>query len=110
MRIIRTLAASLPLLLTFGAGARGQDRLKTMPGYEQYSKMAPLIRSALGAPQGFGGRGGGGGVVWSADGKSFTFDNAGKHFLYDVASKRLSETAEAPVTLAGRGGRGGAAG
>ena len=101
---------TLLLLATLAAVAQGQDRLKTMPGYEQYARMAPLIRTALGGGgQAFGGRGGGGGAVWAADGKSFTFDNAGKHYVYDVASKKVSESTEANVAQAGgRGGRGGA--
>src|SRR5215467_13812298 len=91
--------------------AHAQDRLKTMPGYDQYTRMAPLIRTALGAPQGFGGRGGGGGAAWSADGKSFTFDNGGKHYVYDVASKKTSEAVEMqPQGTGGRGGRGGGGG
>src|SRR5215831_3151388 len=89
--------------------AHAQDRLKTMPGYDQYTRMAPLIRTALGAPQGLGGRGGGGGATWSADGKSFTFDNGGKHYVYDVSTKKTSEAVEAPQQqgAGGRGGRGG---
>ena len=95
------------LLATLAAVAHGQDRLKTMPGYDQYARMAPLIRTAVGGGgQAFGGRGGGGGAVWAADGKSFTFDNAGKHYVYDVASKKVSESTEATVAQAG-GGRAG---
>ena len=114
IRTARSLVArTAAVALTFAAAAHGQDRLKTMPGYDQYTKMAPLIRSAMGAPQGFGGRGGGGGggAVWAADGKSFTFDNGGKHFVYDVASKKVSEAVEqSGAPAGGRGGRGGGAG
>jgi len=79
--------------------ALAQDRLKTMPGYEQYARMAPLIRSALGAPQGFGGRGGGGGITWATDGKSFEFDSAGKRLRFDIGTKKVTN---APPTTDNR--------
>ena len=80
-----------------------------MPGYEQYARMAPLIRSALSAsPPAFGGRGGGGGGTWAADGKSFDFDNAGKRLRFDIDTKRVTDATTSMVQQAGgRGGRGG---
>ena len=80
-----------------------------MPGYEQYIRMAPLIRSAIGgAAQGFGGRGrrewrdlGGGRQVirvrerWQA-------------LSVDVATKQMTEAPGAAAQQqGGRGGRGG---
>src|SRR5215831_14786185 len=104
-------SAMVAMVLSSVSVAHAQDRLKTMPGYDQYTRMSPLIRTVLGAPQGFGGRGGGAGAAWSADGKSFTFDNGGKHYVYDVASKKTSEAVEMqPQGTGGRGGRGGGGG
>src|SRR3954466_3610853 len=67
-----------------------QDRLKSMPGYEQYQRMAPLIRTALPGSQGFG-RGGGAGVSWSADGRSFEYESGGKRYHYDLANGQISD-------------------
>ena len=110
-RVALTTAATLLTTLCLTSAATAQDRLKSMPGYEQYTRMAPQIRSALGAPQGFGGRGGGGGATWAADGKSFEFENAGKRFRFDVDTKKVSESlASAAQQGGGRGGRGGGGG
>jgi dipeptidyl-peptidase-4 len=75
-----------------------QDRLKTMPGYQQYSRMSQEIPGAV--------KLGSIGVTWAPDGKSFDYSNDGKRFRFDVATRIASEigVAEAP---AGRGGRGG---
>ena len=114
--ITRTTRAALgraaALLVGTAAVASGQDRLKSMPGYEQYTRMAPLMRGVMGAPQGFGGRGGGAGVArWSSDGRSVEFDHAGKHFRYDLGSKGPVEApAPAAPQAGGRGGRGGRGG
>ena len=43
-------------ILSLSSSLAAQDRLKTMPGYERYQRMAPLIRTAVGGtPLGFGG-------------------------------------------------------
>jgi dipeptidyl-peptidase 4 len=103
--------ATLLTVVCTAAPARAQDRLKAMPGYEQYTRMAPLIRSALGgAPQGFGGRGGGNGATWAADGKSFEFQSGGTRMRYDVGTGTLSDVASAARQQGGRGARGGGAG
>src|SRR5476649_322631 len=105
--------------------AHAQDRLKTMPGYDQFTRMSPMYQGAiksgsvLGAA---GGRGGGRGgppaaqaVTWSADGKSVDYSWDGKHYRLDLGSKKTAEVAEGDVAPAaadvpnagGRGGRGG---
>src|SRR5262249_936951 len=104
-------AAILSMIVWTAASAGAQDRLKTMPGYEQKTRMAPLSLSGLGGTgQGFGGRGGGGGATWAADGKSFDFDNSGKRFHFDIATKAVTEASpNAGQQQGGRGGRGGGA-
>jgi dipeptidyl-peptidase-4 len=99
--------AAAAFLLVGAVGANAQDRLKSMPGYDQYVKMAPQIAQAV-PGRGFGG---GSRVTWSADGKSVDFTNAGKLLRYDFASKKVGEVPETPQQQpgAGRGRAGGAA-
>jgi len=82
-----------------------QDRLKSMPGYERFQRMSPLIRSAVGGnPLSFGA----GGVSWSADGQSVEYTDAGKRYRFDVGTKKSIELGIATDTRnGGRGGRGG---
>lgn len=78
----------LGTLLIAGLGlapwfAAAQDRLKTMPGYEQYQKMSRLIPGSVKMgtllPQ------------WAEDGQSFTFNKDGKNYRYDLAERVLAE-------------------
>ena len=99
--VVRLALPAAPLAVTLGllqVSTAAQDRLKTMPGYQQYQKMAQAIPGAV--------RLGSVGVNWSPDGKSFEYFNDGKRYRFDVATRTATETgiAEAP---AGRGGRGG---
>src|SRR5262245_62062659 len=82
---------------------RGQDRLKTMPGYQQGQKAR---REAPGAV-----KLGWLGVTWNADSGSFEYTLDGKRFRYDVATRMATDLGEAPEAAAGRGrgGRGGGA-
>ena len=76
------------------------DRLRTMPGVEQYTKMAPLLNGSIisGAVT----------PTWAADGQSFSYALNGKLLRVDVASMKPVETGDAPVAAAGgrAGGRG----
>src|SRR5437016_14368994 len=86
-------AAALSLVI--GVTAQAQDRLKSMPGYDQYQRMLPLYAQAMPG----GGRGfsrGGVSATWSADGKSVDYTNGGKRLRYDIATKAISEVTEAP--------------
>jgi dipeptidyl-peptidase-4 len=100
---VRAIAVA-PLVLSLLQVTTGaQDRLKTMPGYQQYQKVVQEIPGAI--------RLGSVAVTWSADGKSFDYTNDGKRYRYDVATRAATEigAAEAPDGR-GRGGRGGQAG
>jgi len=94
--------AGLGLALAAGVfhiTAGAQDRLKTMPGYEKYAKMAREIPTAV--------KSGALSVTWK-DGKTFEYVRDGKLYRYDVAAKFATEIGGAPTAaLAGRGGRGG---
>jgi dipeptidyl-peptidase-4 len=88
---------SAPLLAPISA----QDRLKSMPGYERYQKVAPQLNGAVlsGAVNG----------TWSADSRSFEYDYDGKRYRFDLASKSSIDNGvvSAPTARGGRGGRGG---
>jgi dipeptidyl-peptidase 4 len=85
--------------------SRAQDRLKTMPGYEQYEKMSKLIPDSV--------KLGSLAVKWTDGGRSFEYYKDGKSYRYDIATHSLTETGTAPVDadqngrLAGRGRAGG---
>ena len=76
-----------------------QDRLKSMPGYDQYQKMAREIPGSV--------KPGSLNVRWKDDGSSFEYAWSGKRYVFDVASMRASETADGVPPGGGRGGRGG---
>ena len=89
------------VLLQVTTGA--QDRLKGMPGYEQYQKISSEngivrpgdIRS----------------VSWSADGSSVEYVFDGKRYRFDVGPKKATELGEVQEPGGrGRGGRGGRGG
>ena len=65
-----------------------QDRLREMPGYEQYTKMQPLLSGAVvsGALN----------VTWTNDGKSFTYNHGGKAYQFDLATMKPTVTGDAP--------------
>lgn len=73
---------------------QAQDRLKTMPGYDRYQKMSPLMRGSVkqGALM----------VTWADDSKTFDYQLDGKKYTYNV--KKL-KAVEAGVAEAGPGGR-----
>src|SRR5262245_43462149 len=100
-------AAVFALAAAVVAPLHAQDRLKSMPGYDRYSSIAPQIFSAVAGTQPFGR---GGAVSWSADGRSVEFTQGGKRMRYDVASKKVAEAAPAATQQGGGRGRGGAGG
>jgi dipeptidyl-peptidase-4 len=86
------------------ATASAQDRLRSMPGYDQYVRMAPQIAQAL-PGRGFGR--GGVAARWSPDGKTVDFTNGGKQFRYDFVTNKVGDVPATPEQQTnGRGGRG----
>ena len=73
-----------------------QDRLKTMPGYEQHEKVAGQIAGPvkLGTLN----------VTWK-DATIFEYARDGKLYRYDVSTKQATEAGDASPERAGRGGR-----
>jgi dipeptidyl-peptidase-4 len=93
----RLAAATLLSLAAFSL--HGQDRLKTMPGYDRYTLMQPklagAVKSGAVTPQ------------WAEDSKSFDFARDGKRRRFDVASKQVSDAPGSPLGLGMDGRRGG---
>ena len=84
------------LLISLGLSpitSRAQDRLKTMPGYDQYQKMSKEIPGSvkLGTVN----------VKWQDGGKSFDYYKDGKTYRYDIASRATAETGPAPADAEG---------
>jgi dipeptidyl-peptidase-4 len=94
----RRAAIAAPLVVAlFQVTSGAQDRLRTMPGYQQYQKVSQEIPGAL--------KLGSLSVTWSADGRSFDYTRDGKRYRYDVAARSASEigAAEAQSRPGGRG-------
>src|SRR6185295_1582713 len=78
--------------------SRAQDRLKTMPGYDQYQKISAQIPGSvkLGSLP----------VKWLDGGKAFEYYKDGKSYRYDIATNAATEAGVAPPDAeGGRGGR-----
>ncbi|MDR7128189.1 dipeptidyl-peptidase-4 [Algoriphagus sp. 4150] len=67
--------------------SQAQDKLKSMPGYEQYQKIAPQLRSAV--------KPGSLSVTWAEDGKSFEYSKDGKLQSFSVKTKKVTELGDA---------------
>ncbi|SFB09639.1 S9 family peptidase [Algoriphagus aquimarinus] len=80
-----TMAAALATTISV---SQAQDKLKSMPGYEQYQKIAPQLRSAV--------KPGSLNVNWAEDGKSFTYVENGKLQSFSVKTKKVTEAGDVP--------------
>jgi dipeptidyl-peptidase-4 len=84
------------------AVSAAQDRLPTMPGYQQFQKVSQESRDAV--------RSGALSVAWQ-DARSFEYTRDGKRYRYDLATKSTTELGAVPAADQavgrGRGGRGG---
>src|SRR5712692_6975053 len=93
-RIVFTLNKSVVGVLVIALGmlpitSRAQDRLKTMPGYDQYQKISKEIPGSvkLGALN----------VKWQDDGRAFDYYKDGKTYRYDIATGATTEAGPAPA-------------
>ena len=83
----------------FHVAASAQDRLPTLPGYQQFQRISQDGRDAL--------KPGALAVTWK-DARTFEYSRDGKLYRYDVAAKAAAEIGTAPAADAGVGrGRGG---
>jgi dipeptidyl-peptidase 4 len=85
----QNLAVSLLIILLAISTSFAQDRLKQMPGYDQYKKIAPEIRNSI--------KSGELSVTWSEDGSSFDYVHNGKKFQYNIQQKKAIELGDAPA-------------
>ena len=67
---MRALIATALLGLAGATVVPAQDRIKEMPGHDQFTKMQPQITGSV-TPGSLG-------VTWAGDGKSFTYSFGGK--------------------------------
>lgn len=84
---MKTKVTILFVLLTTAAFA--QDKLKKMPGYDQYQKVTPQIRTSV--------KSGALTVKWSDNGSSFEYEQDKKLYRYSIKTKAVTEVGEAPV-------------
>ena len=84
--------------------ARAQDRLRTMPGYDQYQRMLPVYAQAAPGGRGFGRFGPP--ATWSPDSKTLEYFDGAKRMRFDIATRKTSEVPETPPTPPAAGGRG----
>jgi dipeptidyl-peptidase-4 len=96
-------SVALAVVVLAPALVGAQDRLKTMPGYEQYARVSPQITGSLklGVVQPF----------WTDSGKAFEYQQDAKWYRYDVATRKATEISNPTVPdsvrrgrFAGRGG------
>lgn len=90
MKIRNILVALIMTVFCFATNqTKAQDKLKKMPGYEQYRKVAPQIRSSVKPGSLF--------VQWNEDGKTFDYQQAGKLMRYNVSKKKVEEVGAPPA-------------
>ena len=97
-QVMRAIAPVLPVLLALCAvparSVHAQDRLKLMPGYDDYLKVQQQVRAVRpslvsGAVR--LGSAGAGALKWSADGKGFDYNWNKTAYHFDLASRKLTE-------------------
>jgi dipeptidyl-peptidase-4 len=95
-RVPLAIAALLGIL---SIGLLAQDRLKTLPGYEQWQKMSPQVQNSF-EPGSLS-------ATWDDKGTSFEYAKADRLYRYDVATRKAVDIGPAPERPSGgRGGRG----
>jgi dipeptidyl-peptidase 4 len=100
---LRAAAAVAVAVAVLGAPVGAQDRLKAMPGYDQFQKISREIPGSvkLGSIN----------AQWKDDGSSFDYAKDGKLYRFDVATKQATVIGDAPPAVQGGGrGRGGQGG
>lgn len=99
---VRSAVATVAVVAFSAREGRAQDRLKTMPGYEQHHGIARKMNGAV--------RGGSLRVKWAEDSKAFEFAQSDRRWRFDLASGALKEVDEpsgpsGDDTAVGRPGR-----
>jgi len=94
---LATLAALVALLAILPMLNAGQDRLKTMPGYDQYQKMGNAAKGSV--------KMGSLTATWTDGGKAFEFAKDGRRYRYDIAANKAEDVGKAEAE-AGKKGKG----
>ncbi len=101
IQALRPVLVVVALSIALTAVIVAQDRLKTMPGYDQYQKMVPIIQAGVvgtGAVN----------AAWKDDSKSFEYTREGKRYSFDISTLHSAIIGDAPEGQPGGGrGRGG---
>ncbi len=87
LRSILSVVLTITLVISVQS-LSAQDKLKKMPGYDQYRSIAPQIRGSLVSGQLS--------ASWSDDGNSFEYNRNGKRFRYNVKKGNTVELGDAP--------------
>ncbi len=97
MSVRSLLVAAFVLSVSLPTQALGQDKIKNMPGYDQYTEMSPELRTAFvsGAVN----------ASWAEDSGSFEYVYDGQRYRYDVKAKEAVAIENQEQTGGGRGGR-----
>lgn len=94
-------ALALLAVVIVAPAVQGQDRLKSMPGYDQYTRMTAARAGAVKTGQVTG--------VWADNGKAFDYSVDGKRLRYDVATRKVIDappaSADATTNARGMAGR-----
>ena len=99
----------LAVVISDRGGARrasAQDRLKSMPGYDQYQRMAPQIAQVAAAVTTRAFTQNGAAVSWTPDSKYVTYQTGGEARTYDVAARKTVDHAAPPTAQTPPAGRG----
>ena len=85
---LRAGVAAVLALLLVPACSSAQDRIKTMPGYDQYQRMAGQMQGAF--------RSGALNVTWLDDGTAFDYQRDGRRYRYTVATRAVTDLPAEP--------------
>jgi dipeptidyl-peptidase-4 len=92
MKLLNTrivpLAVIIAMALISVSKSYSQDRLKSMPGYEQYKTVAPKIRSSISSGELK--------AKWNENSLTFEYSKDGKMNVYNVNTKESTITGDAP--------------
>lgn len=80
---------SAALLIGADLAAQAQDRLKHMPGYEQYEKMSRELNGAV--------KMGSVAVTWKDGGRAFEYRREGKRYRFHIPMRQATEVTNAPT-------------
>ena len=99
----RSLGFALLAFVAVAPGVRAQDRLRSYPGYDQFTRMATARVGAVKSGQITG--------AWADSGRAFDYMLDGKRYRFDVDTKKVTDgppmPMDAPVTPGRRGAGGG---